>query len=386
MPSVETILALTLMTTALIVAGLVLIIRRRNMQFWIRSYAFPTGPRQNWTTDEKIDVFIAVCDHWEPECYSASHEQAAARVQRWRDEYPRRFEEFRDVNGRPPQHSFFFPEDEYHPRYMDEIKPLCEAGFGDVEVHLHHDGDTSSALRDKLEAFRETLYHRHGLLRRDPESGEIAYGFIHGNWALCNSLPNGELCGVDHELTVLLETGCYADFTLPSAPSPAQTKTINSIYYAQDLPGQRKSHDSGILAQVGQSPPNDHLLMIQGPLMLDWGARKWGLIPRIENADLHGGRPGTLRRLKIWLDAGVHVSGKPNWRFVKLHTHGCKDENIDTLLGQPMQRFHHDLAVFQQRHPNFRYHYVTAWEMAQLVHAAERNESQIPLPVALESR
>ncbi|MCA9033425.1 MAG: hypothetical protein KDA66_21595, partial [Planctomycetaceae bacterium] len=76
-----------------------------------------------------------------------------------------------------------------------------------------------------------------------------------------------------------------------------------------------------------------------------------------------------------WLDAGVCVAGRPDWRFVKLHTHGCKDGNIDELLGPGMQQFHADLAALHQQHPGFRYHYVTAWEMAQLVHLAESGET-----------
>ncbi len=354
------------------VIGLTLLIRARNMQYWIRSYAIPKEPTPPIHPDDVMDVFIAICDHWEPECYDASRETAQHRVSRWCNEYPQLFEQFRDVNGRPPQYTFFFPQDEYRPEYLDGIRPLCEAGFGDVDVHLHHHDDTPEQLREKLESFRETLYHRHGLLRKDPETGEIVYGFIHGNWALCNSRPDGTYCGVDQELTILMETGCYADFTLPSAPSPTQTSTINSIYYAQDRPGLRKSHDKGIQARVGQTPPADHLLMIQGPLTLDWQSRKFGLIPRIENADIHGGRPGTKHRLQLWLDAGVIVEGQPNWRFVKLHTHGCKDENIDTLLGSPMQQFYRDLESVSQENPNFRFHFVTAWEMAQLVRQAER--------------
>jgi len=360
----------------IVIAGIAYCVRARQMQYWIGSYVFPSEPRPKWSEDDEVDVFIAVCDHWEPRCYGASDAQAIERVQRWREEYPRLFEQFTDVNGRSPQHTFFFPEDEYRPEYLDGIRPLIDDGFGDVDVHLHHHDDTEQQLRDKLEAFRETLYHRHGLLRRDPETGEIVYGFIHGNWALCNSRPDRCLCGVDAELTVLMQTGCYADFTLPSAPSATQTRTINSIYYAKDLPGQTKSHDTGIRARVGSRAPSDHLLMIQGPLLPDWSNRRYGIVPRIENGDLHGGRPGSSRRLKLWMEAGVHVAGRPDWRFIKLHTHGCKDDNINTMLGSPMQGFHRELAEFGRQHPNFRYHYVTAWEMAQLVHQAERGETK----------
>jgi len=376
---------------ALFAAGVKLIMRRRNMENWIGSYVFPAEPLPKWQADDEIDVFIAVGDHWEPECYGASHDTALSRVHRWRTEYPRLFEKFRDVNGRAPQYTFFFPEDEYHPAYLDGIRPLVDEGFGDVDVHLHHDHESSAQLRDKLERFRETLFHKHGLLRRDPVTGEIVYGFIHGNWALCNSLLDGRYCGVDDELTVLRETGCYADFTLPSAPSAAQTKTINSIYYATDVPkpSTKQSnkraipHDDGIRSRVGVAAPDDHLLLIQGPLTLDWKSRKYGIIPRIENGDVHGSRPASFRRLPMWINAGVHVAGRPNWRFVKLYSHGCKNENIDTLLGRSMQQFHSDLADHREKHPNFRYHYVTAWEMAQLVHLAE---SDATLPDWLSSQ
>jgi hypothetical protein len=357
---------------ALSTLGLLLLARARNMQYWIGPYLFPARPKGKPRQDEPVDVFIAICDHYEPECYGADRATARARVERWVREYPRLFERFQDARGRAPQHTFFFPQDEYRPEYLDELKRLCDAGYGDVDVHLHHHNDTAAGLKGKLEEFRETLHLRHGLLRRDPHTGEVVYGFIHGNWALCNSRPDGQACGVDQELTVLLETGCYADFTFPSAPSPTQPRTINSIYYAQDIPGRRRSHEFGVRAAVGATPPKGHLLMVQGPLGLDWGSRKLGLVPAIENADLTGRRPPTLERFRRWVKTGVHVAGRPNWVFVKLHTHGCKDVNTGMLLGEPMQAFHRGLAQWSGERSNRRYHYVTAWEMAQLVHAAER--------------
>lgn len=371
---------------AVAIVAMLALLRARNMHLWLRAYVFPENPRTKWTPQQPVDVFIAICDHWEPRCGGASDELALQRVHRWRDEYPALFSEFRDINGRPPQHTFFFPEDEYRPEYLDDLKPLIDGGFGDVDIHLHHHDDTAPQLHEKLAAFRDTLYHRHGLLRRDPVTGEIVYGFIHGNWSLCNSRPDGLLCGVDQELTVLLETGCYADFTLPSAPSGTQTRTINSIYYAKDQPGRCKSHDTGVRARVGQPAVEDHLLLVQGALALDWSNRRFGIIPRIENSDLHAGRPATLRRLQMWLDAGVHVAGRPEWKFVKLHTHGCKDGNIDTLLGPEMQQFHRDLQQLHREHPQFRYHYVTAWQMAQLVHQAEAGATTPVLEEGLEAR
>jgi hypothetical protein len=41
------------------------------------------------------------------------------------------------------------------------------------------------------------------------------------------------------------------------------------------------------------------------------------------------------------------------------------------LLGEPMVRFHADLANLARRNPRFHYHYVTAREMYNLIKAAE---------------
>ncbi len=345
--------------------------------------------RQPWSVptrvpDEPLEVFIAICDHYEPEWGNANPDDAMARVNQWRRDYPRLFGSFADVNGRPPQHTFFYPQDQYRPQYLDGLRDLVTAGLGDVDVHLHHDNDTPDGLREKLETFRRDLYYQHGLLRLDPANGEIVYGFIHGNWALNNSRRDGRWCGVDHEIPILLETGCYADFTFPSAPSDTQPRIINRIYHAQDCPGCRASHERGVMAEVGKTPPPDSLLMIQGPLGFDFGRRKWGMIPKIENGDLLDSHPPQIRRLPLWLQAGVTVAGKPNWRFVKLHTHGCKPSNMSMWLSDTVQQFHADLARTHREQPQFRYHYVTAWEMAQLVRQAEQ-ETDGGLPLSMRT-
>jgi hypothetical protein len=259
----------------------------------------------------------------------------------------------------------------YNSAHVDALAGLCRQGFGEVEVHLHHDGDCAAALRERLMAYKKTLAERHGLLSRDSETGEITYGFIHGNWALDNSRPDGRRCGVNNELEVLRETGCYADFTMPSAPDPStQTRKINSIYYARGNPQRAKSHDWGI--DVGKGPiPEQALLLIQGPLLLNWTERKWGLLPRLENGCLQGNQPPSMQRLDLWLRAHVQVPSRPDWFFVKLHTHGCKEFNQPVLLGDAMVEFHRALAERARHDPQFHFHYVTAREMFNLVKAAE---------------
>jgi hypothetical protein len=342
----------------------------RGMSRWLLSYLNEIPKRRAPGIGDEIHLLLCVADHYEPKAGRPAVEVSQSRVRRWVRDYSRQFARFRDADGRPPRHSFFYPVEEYEPEYLDALTELCAAGFGEVEVHLHHDGDTADNLRATLLAFKELLASRHGLLARRRDTGELAYGFVHGNWALCNSLPDGRLCGVNGELDILRETGCYADFTLPSAPSLTQTRKINSIYYACDRPGRPRSHDSGVDVGVGPRPERS-LMLIQGPLVLNWRRRKYGLLPRLENACLQCSQPATEARIGLWLRARVQVPTRPDWYFVKLHTHGAAEENHEALLGDPMVRFHEALARRSRDNPRFHFHYVTAREMYNLVRAAE---------------
>jgi len=322
-------------------------------------------------------VMIAVGDHFEP-FHGVEKVEALARVAAWRREFAPLAGGFRDADGRPPKHTFFYPIEQYDADVIDALAELCHATGSETEVHLHHDRDTAENLRRTLEQGVERLAG-HGLLARD-ESGALRYGFVHGNWALDNSHPKGRHCGVRNELRVLRETGCYADFTLPSAPNRTQTRTINSLYYARgtDAP---KSHDRGRRVRADRTPQraaDDELLIVQGPLALNWQRRKFGILPRIENGDLTAVNPPTRERLETWLDCRIAVEGCPNWLFVKLHTHGAGPENMRMLLGEPMRAFHRALAEIAAADSSLRFHYVTAREMVNILHAAESGHSGDP--------
>src|SRR6186997_1713220 len=132
--------------TAVFTLAVWIVLRQRQMQYWIGSYYFPSELPPKQDDDSPVDVYLAVCDHYEPEWNRPSHDVSIEKVLRWQREYPRLYGHIRDDDGRPPQHTFFFPQDEYRPEYLDALKPLCEAGFGDVDVHLHHNHDTVESL------------------------------------------------------------------------------------------------------------------------------------------------------------------------------------------------------------------------------------------------
>ena len=123
---------------------------------------------------------------------------------------------YTDSDGNQPCVTFFYPEEEYDPELLEKLAGLCRSGIGDVEIHLHHDHDTAKELARKLNGFKKILHETHGLLRLDEGTNEIVYAFIHGNWALDNSRPDGRWCGVSNEIQVLVDTGCYMDMTLPA--------------------------------------------------------------------------------------------------------------------------------------------------------------------------
>ena len=92
-------------------------------------------------------VFFCFCDHFEPLWKGADRERGLERVLRWRDGYPRCVEGLVDRGGRQPRHAFFYPQEEYAPEYLDPLAELERRGLAAVELHLHHDNDTSDGFR-----------------------------------------------------------------------------------------------------------------------------------------------------------------------------------------------------------------------------------------------
>ena len=74
--------------------------------------------------------------------------------------------------------------------------------------------DTAQDTRRQLVEFRDALVSNHGALCFLDGSDQARYAFVHGNFALANS-AGGYACGVDNEMEILADTGCYADFTFP---------------------------------------------------------------------------------------------------------------------------------------------------------------------------
>ena len=312
-------------------------------------------------------VFVAIADHFEP-FHRTNREGGLERMLRWRAEYPAAVSGFHDSGGRGPRHSFFDPVEQYDQEIVEHVAALCRETGAEAEMHLHHKNDTEATLRPKLTDGAKRL-SEHGLLSRHPD-GRPAFAFVHGDWALANSGPGGRCCGVAHEIRLLLEAGCYADFTFPSAPDPSQPRRVNSVYYVRDS-GSPVALDSGTAVRLGVAGPPDQLLLVQGVVALNWRRRKLGLLPRLENSDLTERNPPTTERFDLWLRHAPRIGGLEHWAFVKLHSHGATPSNSKVFLGHPMREFHRYLCEEWATRPGHAVHYVTAREMTNVLHAAE---------------
>jgi hypothetical protein len=343
-------------------------LRKKNLHYWIRDYG-----RHLWRRARTPQVsgprhlLFALCDHYEPLWGHAADDVGIRRVDVWAERYPA-LGEFRDSDGRPPRHGWFFPGEEYRPHFLDQLAKLARAGFGEVEFHLHHDGDTRHSLAPRIAEHLKT-FAGHGHISRasGPDAsgagGAYRWAFIHGNWSLANGRPDGKWCGVDDELVMLHELGCYVDLTFPSAPDPCQPDKVNQIYWPTGDLTRRRSYEHGERARVG-AHRDDRLLMITGPLSI---ARKSAGV-RIENGAITGDDPPSAARVASWIDQAIHVEGRPEWVFVKVHTHGAIENTAASLLGDGGRVLHR--ALHDHTRDGTQLHYVTAREMFNVARAA----------------
>ena len=149
-----------LVSAALFLAGCVYVVlivfglRRRNVGIWWHDY------RRHLREQAKLGqrpypthVMFCFVDHFEPRWGKAEYATEVQRIMRWVDGYPKLCAGHRDADGKAPQHSFFFPSEEYRSEHLDHLVGLCAAGYGEIEIHLHHDNDTELGLRANLDQF-----------------------------------------------------------------------------------------------------------------------------------------------------------------------------------------------------------------------------------------
>lgn len=342
---------------------------------WLPSYAWQRlgrhKPRGN------AHLMIALADHFEPAILPhsgsarAPYDEQEHRLENWTHTYPMVFDTLRDDDGRPFVHTYFYPAEQYDRGLVDRLASHCHAGWGEVEVHLHHGlthPDSAENTRRQLVEFRDALAYEHGTLSFLDGAGPPRYAFVHGNFALANS-AGGHNCGVDSEMQVLGETGCYADFTLPPGLyHRTHIAKINSLYECFPPLDRPQAHRRGSDLELGRTP-TVFPLMVEGPLMLSFNRPDGRRLIGIENGSLTAKNPPTMYRLGLWKAAGIKVKGRPDWLFIKLQCHGMDPRDRDVMLGATVQRFLREfIEGAGQRSETL--HFVSAREMVNIMLAA----------------
>ncbi|HEV7472418.1 MAG TPA: hypothetical protein VGN90_00110 [Pyrinomonadaceae bacterium] len=311
-------------------------------------------------------VFV-VANHFEP----GLGPTALKRLEKWCELARTTGDALRDHDGTPFRHTNFFPAEQYERPLLEMLAGLQADGYGEVEIHLHHgvdQPDTAENTRRQLETFRDLLAEEHRCLAREKPGVQPKYGFVHGNWALANS-AGGRFCGVDSEMQILADTGCYADFTLPSAPFQSQVPRINAIYQCGHSHAEARPHRSGPGIKVGDKL--ELPIIFTGPLVFDWTRRVRGLpVPRVEDGALAQNYPLTMDRLQRWRRAGIGVKQRPDWIFIKLYSHGFFDHDQDLMIGEQMKRFMSEVLETGERTGEFKIHFASAREAFNMVVAA----------------
>lgn len=335
------------------------------------------------TAFEKKHIIITVANHFEPG-WSVNgvldHKSQMTRLKAYHKIASETGKAVRDVDGTKFRHTNFYPAEQYHPEILDIMSEMQAEGLGEVEVHLHHGverPDTAGNLRETLVNFRDTLAEKHKCLSHVAGSSKPMYAFVHGNLALANSC-DGRFCGVDNEMEILRDTGCYADMTLPSAPDQSQVAVINQIYECTLPMNEPAPHRLGMRAAANRKHAQLPLIFT-GPLVFNWTRRIKGLpVPRIDDGALTANQPLNTARFNRWRSANVTVEGKSDWVFVKLYCHGFFDQDQSVCIGEDAKRFFGGIVEEAEKSAAFQVHFATAREAFNIALAAIDGKSGDP--------
>lgn len=345
---------------------------QKGLRYWLPYYLwYKIFDRQKPSIGKPIHIFLCVVDHFEPFNGNVDYQTAIERVRAWKKEYPIFAKRHRDTDGNSIQHTWFYPPHLDH-SMLPHIVELCQQGYGDIEMHLHHNlmepfPDTSQTLRDKILKCIDD-YGKYGIFCQ-PE-GRQRFAFIHGDWSLDNAMGDA-FCGVNDELNILHECGCYADFTFPSI-NRAQPAMVNRIYYAHDEPDKAKSYNRGTPVQAGQTAPQNALMIAQGILGLRPDKRKRFKFA-IDYSDLDFDDPPTKERVDFWVKNSLAIKGKPNWRFIILHTHGGREIRWDANFGSSADNAFRYMEQKYNDGKKYILHYVSARQLYNYIKVLEKN-------------
>ncbi len=138
-------------------------VRSKNLDTWVGGYArwlaASAVPRARATlTAERTTrhLLFAFCDHYEPLWSARTTPSAGAGSSSGSSATPRWRASSATPTGGPRATASSSRARSTRPRYLDGLASLARPGLGEVELHLHHDGDTAGEAAPR----RSTSYLR----------------------------------------------------------------------------------------------------------------------------------------------------------------------------------------------------------------------------------
>lgn len=349
----------------------------RKLHCWLPYFLWQKFlPQEKAAASKPTHIFLCIADHFEPGHANIPAAMQEQRIKSWLKGYPRMALRHRDADGYLPQHTWFYPP--HHPlRFLNELVALCKQGCGEIEMHLHHNRmqpfpEGPHTLESKIRKCLQD-YGQYGIFRLPDGSSKFA--FVHGDWSLDNSRGK-KFCGVNNEIEILKTCGCYADFTFPCALE-AQPAMVNKIYYAKDNPNKPKSYNWGKEVRAGIQAEAD-IMMVTGIIGIRWFSSSSKFKPSLEISNLDSGDKPFPRRIDYWVRNAISIKGKPEWKFIKLHTHGAPEPAWDCLFGEAADSMFHYIESQYNDGKKYALHYVTARQMYNIIKAAEAGKDGNP--------
>jgi len=152
---------------------------------------------------------------------------------------------------------------------------------------------------------------------------------------------------------------------------------VNKMYYVEDDPKKPKSYDRGREVVVGGAPWGD-LLMVSGIIGIRWKSRVHRFKPSIEASNISFSDYPFPARIDFWVRNAVTIKGRPEWLFIKLHSHGAYEDDWNAVLRQQADAMYSYLEEQYNDGKKYALHYVSAREMYNLIKAAEAGKSGNP--------
>ncbi len=83
-----------------------------------------------------VHFILVVANHFEPFSNGWTRPESVHAIRRWCTDLERLG--VKDASGHPFKHTYFFPAEQYHREFLEPLAAHCTAGFGEVEVQIHH--------------------------------------------------------------------------------------------------------------------------------------------------------------------------------------------------------------------------------------------------------